>query len=483
MKIGKYHNKLYKLFKKVVPYLHFFYLAAYFTVFLYTSYRAHLNLDTHLFDFGIQHHVIYNTSQGKLFQSGVETQNYLGDHFSPIILPLALIYRIFPGAITLFALQTLSVTFFLLGVYKLSMSFLENHYLAWAILIVASFYPGLAGLLLYEFHPVALAPPFLIWGIYFWITQRKYFISILLFVLATFCKEDVGLFVFGFGIWNLVFRRREHNWILSLGLSLYGIFISTFALFWVIPFFRQTSSDTLRRYEYLGSNGLEMLKTILTKPLYVLGHLAKVKKIYYIIKMMEPVSFLILLSSSFIIVVIALLENIFSNSAPQVFGGVCQYDAMVTVGVFFSLILSIGKIVDWLADKHKIDRQVTLNFIAILLISTNVHNIYTHRVVRDVTDGVPRYKEGQYDYLRDLQARIPDEAIVAVDNVRVGGQFSRREKLQVYNSKRKYSDKPDYAIIHKPVFSESVEKRVATDLQDNYMVWEENDRFLVLKKE
>ncbi len=71
------------------------------------SIARHNAFNSKTYDLGLHAQVWWNTSQGRLFAGSVEVDNYLGDHVSPIILLLAPLYRLWPDARLLLALQAL----------------------------------------------------------------------------------------------------------------------------------------------------------------------------------------------------------------------------------------------------------------------------------------------------------------------------------------------------------------------------------------
>ncbi len=71
---------------------------------LYLSYlkaNQYFTFQSGAYDLGIQANVTWNTAHGHLFYDSIQNINYLGDHFSPIHLLLAFIYRLWESAVTL----------------------------------------------------------------------------------------------------------------------------------------------------------------------------------------------------------------------------------------------------------------------------------------------------------------------------------------------------------------------------------------------
>lgn len=82
------------------------------------SIARHNAFNSKAYDLGLHAQVWWNTSHGRLFAGSVEVDNYLGDHASPIILPLALLYRLWPDARLLLLLQAAALA---LGAWPLAL--------------------------------------------------------------------------------------------------------------------------------------------------------------------------------------------------------------------------------------------------------------------------------------------------------------------------------------------------------------------------
>ena len=132
------------------------------------SYKRYLNFGDAIFDYGLQEQIVFNISNGNLFSSSVEGINYLGDHFSPILILPAIIYKFIPGPLTIFAIQSGCITISALGIFLLADKILKKRYISFLLTILFCFYTPISVLLIWDFHEIVLALPFLIWGIYFY---------------------------------------------------------------------------------------------------------------------------------------------------------------------------------------------------------------------------------------------------------------------------------------------------------------------------
>src|SRR6266700_3444613 len=147
---------------------------SYLTVLRYTSFTATA------FDLGNLDQVIWNTLHGHLFQWTNQSDNYYGppirlaQHVEPIILPLSLLYLLYPDPRTLLIFQTLVLASGSLPVFLLTRRYLPTWPLFAPLMVAAYlFSPALLGENLYDFHPVSLATPLILYA-FLALVHRRY---------------------------------------------------------------------------------------------------------------------------------------------------------------------------------------------------------------------------------------------------------------------------------------------------------------------
>jgi uncharacterized membrane protein len=448
------------------------FLVGFVIVFTSLAFYRHINLGTSLFDFGLEQQVIWNTANGRFFQSGVEVSNYLGDHFSLITLPVALIYKFLPSVVTLFLLQTLAVAAAALGVFYLASKHLSKK-ISLVLSITFSLSLAASGLMLFEYHPVVFALPLIIWGIYFY-EQKHTVLSLGLMILAAVCKEDSGIYLFAFGI-SLILKKKK----IGLVYAIIGLAISTYALLYLIPSLRGSPSDTLDRFAYLGNSPGQILLSIFTNPLLVLKHLLVKQKLTYLLKLLLPNLFTALLSPltaiAFIpnLLINLLSDNYFQNSA------LYQYDVMTLAGITYASIYGVKNL------QTKFKKYYQPKYFWILFAVINSLFFFAHPFWSVLLNTDNRIDD--YQYLTNLKQVIPISTTVAVTNS-VGGQFGEFEKVQLfYPFWLSYTVKPDLIIIDKKFdlknqVGNELAQKISSLLQSGeYTKLLENDNLLVLK--
>ncbi len=177
------------------------------------SIARHNAFNSKAYDLGLHAQVWWNTAHGRLFAGSVEVDNYLGDHVSPIILPLAPLYRLWPDARLLLLLQASALAvgawpLALLARRRLLPHWSESAYLAALLLaLIYLTYPALGFVNRFEFHEEIFAVPLLLLA--FWALEaRRLAVMSVALLLALLTKEDVGLTVAAFGLWAW-WRGRE----------------------------------------------------------------------------------------------------------------------------------------------------------------------------------------------------------------------------------------------------------------------------------
>jgi uncharacterized membrane protein len=109
-------------------------------------------------------------------------------------------------------------------------------------------------------------------------------------------------------------------------------------IFVIIPSYRQAPFGFVNRYSYLGESIPEIVKTLVTRPIYVLKHVVIMKKITYAFRVFGPLGFLSLLSPSHLLLAVpTFFQNILSESGFQYSIGF-QYTSPLTPFVFVSAI-------------------------------------------------------------------------------------------------------------------------------------------------
>ena len=310
------------------------------------SHQAILRYDTFkatAFDLGNMDQVLWNTIHGRLFQFTNQAIDWYGPptrlaiHFEPILLPLSLLYVFHADPRILLVFQTLALVSGALPVFLLTRRYLRE----WPILaaLMAAAYllsPALLGLNIFDFHPVALATPLLLYAVLA-LTYKRYVWFLVACVLAASCKEDVPLAIAMFGIlvmWKYKLPR------LGATLIIGGAFWSFLAFEVIIPHFYAgvQANNYWYRYEALGSSPTAIIENLFLHPWLLLTTYVTLDRFYYLASLVRSTGFLSLLAPEWLLPALPSLAINLLSTDPLLYSGVYHYNAVIIPFVMLSAI-------------------------------------------------------------------------------------------------------------------------------------------------
>lgn len=290
-------------------------------VFMLLSIARHYAFHTSAYDLAMYDQAVWNTSQGRWFEMNLleDTMpgltNKLGDHVEPILLPIALLYRLRSNADVLLTVQAIALAVLIWPLYRLVRHFTRGAFLAVLAVFLYLAHPAMWNALLFDFHPVTLAAAFLIFALWM-LVQRRRIASLVFALLAMACKEQMGFLVAMLGVYALFFHKIERRF--AAALVAVGLIGSIVAFGVVIPTFQPAGeSYYLNRYEKLGGSLGEILLAPIAKPDVVWSTLISPKRVAYYGDLLLPLGGLPLLGPEMILPALPdIALNTFSAFAP-----------------------------------------------------------------------------------------------------------------------------------------------------------------------
>lgn len=316
-----------KKHKAIVLYLSFLIL-----ILNISSVLQYFNFVLHAFDYGLEHNVLYNTAQGNWFKSGYEVDNYLGDHFSPIILlysPFYFAARFFFIGYTPLVFQNIAYIIGLLAIYKITLTKFNNIFIATLAVIISSIFAPSIAFLHFHYHPIALAFPFLLWGLYFIFETNKPYFGVILLLLAALGKEDVGLSV-GFIIGAYAIYNKKYYYIIPAIIACVHTYLS---VKFYIPYFRETKQDSLSKFSHLNISYILDFKTFLKE------NILYVPKINYFFILFSHFLYLPLFTRKLIILAPAFFANYLTKPGDPLHSGIYFHYDVVTSAILMYLFV------------------------------------------------------------------------------------------------------------------------------------------------
>jgi uncharacterized membrane protein len=270
------------------------------------------------FDLGNMVQAVWSTTQGRFLDttdvSGVQF-NRLGAHVDPVLLLFAPLWWIWSSPEMLLVAQSLIVATGALPAFWLGRRWLRDDRLAVAGAAVYLLYPALQSATLFDFHPVTLAAPLLMFCI--WAAEEaRYVVLAVCGTLAALTQEQVGLMLVGLAVW-MAWRhpsRRKAALVLAAG----GFAWVVIALVVIMPAFAIDGSNPhLSRYDSLGNSPLDIALTFVTRPWDAIAIIATPGRALYLLGLLLPLLLLPLAAPILALAAVPqLLVNLFASSGP-----------------------------------------------------------------------------------------------------------------------------------------------------------------------
>ena len=315
------------------------------------SHQAILRYDTFkatAFDLGNMDQVLWNTLHGRLFQFTNQAIDWYGPptrlaiHFEPIILPLSLLYAFGADPRILLVFQTLALASGSLPVFLLTRKIIPQ----WPLLaaLMATTYllaPALIGMNIFDFHPVALATPLLLYALLA-LEYKHYAWFLVACVLAACTKEDVPLAIALLGIlviWKYGLPR------LGLTLLIGGALWSLIAFKIIIPHFYPgvQANNFWYRYEELGSSPGAAILNLFVRPWVFFSLFFTLDRLYYLLSLVRGFGFFPLLAPEWLLPTLPSLAVNLLSTDPLLYTGVYHYNATIIPFLMIAAIFGVRR--------------------------------------------------------------------------------------------------------------------------------------------
>jgi len=432
----------------------------------------HAALETRAFDLGVFAQALWNTTQGDFLYSSLKGGIcLLGDHFSPLLVLLAPVYKIWPDPRILLVLQPLISALCLFPLAKLARSRFEGNRPALIFSLIYFFYMPTRAALHEDFHPEVLAEPLMFWA-FIWLEEKRRFLFSFALLLILSAKENMAGITFILGTYAFFFKRERL-------LGLFWMLASPLYLAACVKMIIPVLSGQTYLYggfydSVLQGGGAE-----------VWNLLKDTERWGYAVKVFLPVLFLSWLDlPSLILTLPVLTQNLLSdNGVVRSFN--YHYTTGLTPFVFISAVLGLKRL--------QIFLQSQLQYFKIILAGLLLTGL--------LRSGAPEYfyvwqsasrVDGRTQMIRSEMKRLPAEAILVTHN-NLAPQTVNRRSLYLFD----YNPTPtkeeialkygaDYLVMdvqHWEPGTAPFEVEKAALLRAGYQVQFEKDGFLILKKQ
>lgn len=289
------------------------------------------------FDLAVHAQTMHNILRGSA-ESSILGVPFLGNHFVLILYLLAPIYAVWASPLALLWIQTLALAAGVFPLYRIAATSLSRQWAAGISLAYLAYAP-LHTMNLYEFHPVALAVPCILWAWVAYIRGRA--IPFLAWTTsAVMCQENLALIPVFIGV-HAILSRRRWPWIILpaiLGLAYFVV---------VLRVMRELNPGLVgfwSLYGHLGDSPPAVVSTLVSHPFNAIRASYAPEKIAFIGSLLAPVAYTPILDPVSLVPALPVLaQRLLSNRASE-FTLLYHYQAEFIPFVFIAAAGGISRI-------------------------------------------------------------------------------------------------------------------------------------------
>ncbi|NOT33898.1 MAG: DUF2079 domain-containing protein [Candidatus Eisenbacteria bacterium] len=321
------------------------YLGVYGTA-VWVKHRYFLYTD---FDLAIFTQAIDRLAHGSFWNS-VRGMNWLGDHSSLILIPLAPLLAPFKNPLALLWAQTLVLALGAIPAYRLTRRLTGDPVAALSVALLYLMFPAVGYVNLFEFHPEAFATAPLLAAIDD-LSDGRWRRGLLFAALAMLAREDVALAALGLAAFVLWLRRPGAR---ATAARLAGLATVSLALTFLIlqPMFSRGEAEYARMFGAWGQTPGTVLANLATHPWRAIEALFSTPgdpgdgllKREYWLHLLLPVGALPLAAPLLLLAALPLLLLHLLSSRPQQHAIAFQYTAAVTPFVIAAAAFGLARL-------------------------------------------------------------------------------------------------------------------------------------------
>ncbi len=403
------------------------------------SFGRHDALKSYLNDLGTYDQVIWNTVHGNFFDNSsnmLDQRNYLGAHFSPILLFFVPFYAVFATPKWLLFFQAAAAGASGLFIYFFAKEKLKKNFLAIIFLLAFLLNPFLQNGILYDFHEVVLAV-FFASGAFYFLEKEKWKTFLSFSFLLVISQEHLALLVFMLGIYLMFIKKKR--WLgfwVSACSGAYFVGVILIAM----PFFSSTGVAALvsgsmlypSRYSWLGGNFFEIAKNIFIYPDKIAGVLFVGDRVRYMVFLITPVLSLAIYSWPIVLILPLLLINLLSSYS-MTYSVYFYYSAIFIPFVFFSAIITFKR---FFSGDVFLERMFA---IFILIFSFGVFYLSSVSPLGRNSYWEDFVPSGHAEKIVEIEKIVPADASISVQH-NLGPHFSERREIYRFPLKKDTAD-------------------------------------------
>jgi hypothetical protein len=218
--------------------------------------------------------------------------------------------------------------------------------------------PALLGLNIFDFHPISLATPLLLYAMLA-LDHKRYGWFILACILAAMCKEDVPLTIAVLGLF-LIWKYKLPR--LGITLTIGGLLWSFIGFSIISHYYPGAQHNNFwYRYQALGSSPGEAIVNLIIHPWLFFTTFVTLNRLYYLASLFRSTGFLSLLAPEWLLLALpGLAVNLLSTDSLS-YSGVYHYNATIIPFVMLSAIHGTRRLISlWQGWRGEKSENITL---------------------------------------------------------------------------------------------------------------------------
>ena len=293
------------------------------------------------FDLAFYTRIVWGLTYGDRFNPLIGAHD-LGLHLSPVLYVYVPFALLLPIPLVLLVSQALVLGGCVPVVHRIALRKTGSRSVALAFAAGWLLFPAVLSIGAKEFHPgtLALLPLLLAYDC---IDRRSILPAAAFLAAATLCREDVALAAAAAGILVILQGGRARLWgslILFAGLAWFLVY--TLA---VQPHYLPPRGSIEEHFPRLGHTAGEVILTALSRPLDILGGLAGLEKVVYIVSLLFPLALLSLLSPVWLILALPSFAINVLSQFPDAARVESHYATLIIPAVFMSALGGAAKVI------------------------------------------------------------------------------------------------------------------------------------------
>ncbi len=245
----------------------------------------HEQYNSTAFDLAFYDQVLWNTAHGRIMEYTVgatlEYETNWISHVEPILFLVAPFKLVFVEERWLLILQTIIIASGVIPVYQIAVRTWRRGWAGFIFSLFYLLYPTVGWSNMFDFHPLTIATPLLLWA-YDQLEEKRYPVCSLFLLLAMLCKEEMGLVILCFGLYAWVIGK----WRGGLLWAVLGFGWAFISFFVIIPAAQGSglAYQATLRYEWLFKG------TLNDKIAYLLSDDSRIK-LEFLFRLFLPLAF------------------------------------------------------------------------------------------------------------------------------------------------------------------------------------------------